>query len=294
MFKQNIQVQLPTNQEYYAYDINNYQYDLFPNKRVSENGGEIADPEKRRINLSTFAGCASFVRYFENTLIPELSRRYGMEHAFFRNLTNGFKFSKTYSQKIHHTKLAVNAMIADSNSSLGATYSNILQDFNNIASDPVTEFTIIKDGQETNPTLQDVLFLYNTLVYKNAFTESGFTRLFESVVFNDDNSLINNYQEYLANLDSNIEDTGSVDQDKLIIDEDGTFEWGILKGNINDLLTRLAFDEKSAKNFNIKLERDEEGAVTRLEFRDMFNNPVRLEDGSEKEGLDIAIPNAND
>ena len=95
-------------------------------------------------------------------------------------------------------------------------------------------------------------------------------------------------------MDSNIEDTGSVDQDKLIIDKDGTFEWGILKGNINDLLIRLAFDEKSAKNFNIKLERDEEGAVTRLEFRDMFNNPVRLEDGSEKEGLDIAIPNAND
>ena len=62
----------------------------------------------------------------------------------------------------------------------------------------------------------------------------------------------------------------------------------------NDLLIRLAFDEKSARNFNIKLERDEEGAVTRLEFRDMFNNPVRLEDGSEKEGLDIAIPNAND
>lgn len=294
IFKQNIQIQLPANQEYYAYDINNYQYDLFPNERVSENGGEIADPEKRRINLSTFAGCASFVRYFENTLIPELSRRYGMDHAFFRNLTNGFKFSKTYSQKIHHTKLAVNAMIADSNSSLGATYSNILQDFNNIASDPVTEFTIIKDGQETNPTLQDVLFLYNTLVYKNAFTESGFTRLFESVVFNDDNSLINNYQEYFANLDSNIEDTGSVDQDKLIIDKDGTFEWGILKGNINDLLIRLAFDEKSAKNFNIKLERDEEGAVTRLEFRDMFNNPIRLENGSVKEGLDIAIPNAND
>ena len=41
---------------------------------------------------------------------------------------------------------------------------------------------------------------------------------------NDDNSLINNYQEYFANLDSDIEDTGSVDQDKLIIDKDGTFE----------------------------------------------------------------------
>ena len=294
VFGQNIQIQLPANQEYYAYDINNTSYELFPNKKVSENGGEIADPEKRRINLSTFAGCASFVRYFENTLIPELSRRYGMDHAFFRNLTNGFQFSRTHNQKIHHTKLTVNAMLADSNSSLGATYSNILQDFNNIATDPVTEFTIIKDGQETNPTLQDVLFLYNTLVYKNAFTESGFTRLFESVVFNDDNSLINNYQEYLANLDSNIEDTGSVDQDKLIIDKDGTFEWGILKGNINDLLTRLAFDEKSTKDFNIKLERDEEGAVTRLEFRDMFGNPIRLEDGSEKEGLDIAVPNAND
>lgn len=294
VFGQNIQIQLPTNQEYYAYDANTDQYELFPNERVSENGGEITDPEKRRINLSTFAGCASFVRYFENTLIPELSRRYGMDHAFFRNLTSGFQFSRTHNQKIHHTKLAVNAMLADSNSSLGATYSNILQDFNNIATDPVTEFTIIKDGQETNPTLQDVLFLYNTLVYKNAFTESGFTRLFESVVFNDDNSLINNYQEYLANLDSNIEDTGSVDQDKLIIDKDGTFEWGILKGNINDLLARLAFDEKSAKSFNIKLERNEEGAVTSLEFRDMFDNPIKLDDGSEKEGLNIAVPNAND
>ena len=60
------------------------------------------------------------------------------------------------------------------------------------------------------------------------------------------------------------------------------------------MLIRLAFDEKSAKSFNIKLERNEEGAVTSLEFRDMFGNPIKLDDGSEKEGLNIAVPNAND
>ena len=258
---------------------------------VDENGNIVHDhSEARMIKLNTFNGQASFIRYFENTLFDILKQRYANDNdkkAFFNNVVTSPDFSSVYNQKTHHLKLSINSMFADKNQGLKTIYSEILKAFNNLSTEKIPELN--------NMTFGDALFLYNSLVYKNAFTEKGFTRVFESLVF-DENSIINSYVNFLADLDSNTIDTGSAnDLDReLEISDNGTFTWGMIKGNINDFLRRLAFKQVSANKFGVALVKNEEKSTTELKFQDMFGRPVKNEYGMEKPSIYIGVSNAND
>lgn len=243
------------------------------------------------INLSTFTGCATFVHLMETKVFEELKNKYlGKEdaNAFIDNLTKYFKDSKMYGQKIHHLKLSINSMMADEDSALSATYSDILKDFNNIYNEGVDALGGMSIG--------DAFFLYNLIVYKNAFTENGFTRLFETLAFNKSGLYMPKYLEYLADLDNNKIDYGMFDESgELRINEDGTFFLGQIKGNINDLLRRLAFNESSAKKFNVVINRDPiTNEISELVFQDDFGNPIQTSDGFDKPSLDLRVANAND
>ena len=282
---------MPNGQELYQRDGDEFT----PTKVddiVGSDGNVIEDKsELRQIDLSTLSGCASFVRYFENYVIPKLKDRYLYEtddegkqipvnHAFFRNLSYWSKYNRAYNQKVGHLKLAINSTIADSDYSMAQTYSEILKDFNNVANDQIAELG--------GMTIKDAFFLYNSLVYKNAFSDRGFTRLFETLSFNNDESLITSYQNFLANLDSRQANVGDLDT-IFTIDQDGNFDLGEVKGNINDLLKRFAMIPKSAKKFNVAIETDANGASSRMLFVDTFG---RQKDGTTP--IDIKIPNASD
>ena len=227
----------------------------------------------------------------ETKVFEELKNKYlGKEnpHAFVDNLTKYFKDSKMYGQKVHHLKLAINSMMADEDSALSSTYSDILKDFNNIYNEEIDALG--------GMTIGDAFFLYNLIVYKNAFTENGFTRLFETLAFNKQGNYISKYLQYFSDLDNNKIDYGMFDKSgELQIKEDGTFNLGQIKGNINDLLRRLAFNESSAKKFNVVIERDPiTGEVSQLLFQDDFGNPIQTSDGFNKQPLDMKVANAND
>ena len=286
LLTQNISFTIPSNQDFY--DNGNLVY---IKDDIDDNGNVIHDhSDARKINLNTFSGQASFIRYFENTLFDILKQRYANDEdkkAFLNNVVASPDFSSVYNQKTHHLKLSINSMLADKNQGLKTIYSEILKAFNNLSTEKIPELN--------NMTFGDALFIYNSLVYKNAFTEKGFTRLFESLIF-DENSIINSYVSFLSDLDSNTIDTGSandLDSD-LEINDNGTFTWGMIRGNINDFLRRLAFNQVSANKFGVSLNKDSEKSISELAFQDMFGRPTKNEYGMDKPSIYIGVSNAND
>lgn len=289
--KQGIKIKLPNGQKFYTKEGDQFT-ESTSDDIISATGEVIEDnSELRQIDLGTLSGCASFVRYFETYVVPKLKDRYLYEiddegkqvlvnHAFFRNLSYWSRYNRASNQKIGHLKLAINSTIADSDYSMAQTYSEILKDFNNVANDQIAELG--------GMTIKDAFFLYNSLVYKNAFSDRGFTRLFETLSFNNDDSLITNYQNFIASLDSRQANVGDLDT-IFTIDQDGFFNLGEVTGNIKDLLKRFAMIPKSAKKFNVAIEQDTDGAASRMLFVDTF--------GREKDGtvpIDIKTPNASD
>lgn len=235
----------------------------------SSNDGE-------KITLSDGESAATFVRLFELHIVPYLKSKY--KNAFTRNIETDHRSSKTHNRILSHKKLSMNTMMIDSSSKTKAEYAEILKSFNEIADEVIPEVGL---------TVKDALFIYNTLIYKNAFTESGFTRLMETINLKDDDSLINDYSAYIGSLDYGDYDLGSIDNPDEIVNEDGSFNLGVIKGHINDLKYRLAFTSNAKNKFGITIEKDSNGAIDQLRFTDMFDHDLAAP-------LEVSNPNAND
>lgn len=278
LLKQNIEFNIPLGEEFY---YKKYPYSNFEITTCDE--GIIAD-KANVIKLNTFEGQASFVRYFENSLIDILKKRYKDNDAFkafFNNISIAPKLNKTHNQTTNHLKLTINSMIADKNVELSIIYSDILKAFTKLANEQIPELN--------GMTFGDALFLYNTLVYKNGYTQQGFTRLIEGAVNSSANNLVTSYSNFITYADAEgIEH--NMDYDNLRIEDNGQFKWGDFEGNIFDLLRKLAFDSKSARKFNIQLTRGEDGAISELTFADSFGNTI----SGKPEPIAIGVINAND
>lgn len=277
LLQQNIEFNMPLGEEFYKKD----EYSNFEITKCGE--GDIAE-KTNVIKLNTFEGQASFVHYFENSLIDILKKRYKDNDtfkAFFNNITIAPKLNKTHNQTTNHLKLTINSMIADKNVELSIIYSDILKAFTKLSNEQIPELN--------GMTFGDALFLYNVLVYKNGYTQQGFTRLLEGIINTSVDNLATSYSNFIKYADAEgIEHKR--DSTNLIFDEDGQFEWGDFKGNIFDLLRKLAFDPKSARKFNIQLTKGEDGAISELIFADSFGNPI----SGKPSSIAIGVTNAND
>lgn len=223
------------------------------------------------VTLADAESAATFVRFFESYIVPTIKEHFN--NAFTRNITSGNKFSSTHNAVIEHAQLRMNTMIADSSEKTKSLYSELLHSFNQIARELIPG---------TNLTVQDAVFIYNTLVYKNGFTERGFTRIMETVSLLNNDALINDYSEFIANLDSNdINTEGTIDP------ETGDINFGIIKGNIKDLLYRLSYTSSANYKFGVSHNRDADGAVDALQFVGLF--------GDEKQdSIPVGNPDPND
>ena len=236
---------------------------------------------KKEITLSSSADLATFVKLFETWVVPHLKTIYP-DNAFVRNITFGHKFSSTHNQNIEHARMSLDMMNIDSSVETQQQYQDILRGFNEIAD------TVIED---IGLSIKDLVFLYNTIVYKNSFSQGGFTRLMETINVSGDNALVNSWSSFLADLDAGMYKLGELDYDTdLTIQENGTLNFGAIKANIKDLQFRLSFTKNASSRFGVKLERDENGAVSYLRYVDMFDHSI--DDGIH----DILVknPNAND
>ncbi len=279
LFIKNIKIKIPK-----VSAINpNIEVDVIQRPGIySENidGKSILEKGGLEFNLNSSEGLASYVSLFENWIVPYLKAKHN--NAFTRNISDSNKFSKTYNQNIQHSRLSMDMMTIDSSEATKRQYSDILNSFNKIADDMIPEVGI---------RIKDAVFLYNTIVYKNSFSQNGFTRLMETVNVRGNNALINDWAQFVADLDAGKYDLGDLDSESntISINPDGSFNLGVLKGNINDLLYRLSFLESAKYKFNVKQEVDDNGAISRLRFVDAFEHDI---DG--KEPINVGNPDAND
>lgn len=246
---------------------------------VTEDGDAIFTIGKESININTSEGQATFINLFENWIIPFLKHKYkDTGNAFIRSITRGNKFSKTHGINIHHARLAINTMRVDASVATQMEYGEILNDFNKIADDQIGSLDI---------NIKDALFLYNTLVYRNAFAKNGFTRLMETINVRGDNALVNDWSQFLADLDA-----GKYEVKENITVDENTGNMNIsevIQANIKDLLYRLSFTKNAQNKFGVTQVRDEDGAISELVFIDMFENP-----DEDRAPIFVKNPNAND
>ena len=243
-------------------------------------GEEILDSHSdssETITLQDAESAASFVHVFETYIVPYIKEHF--PNAFTRNIETGHVLSKVHNHLIMHKKLSMNTMMIDSSAKTKTEYAEILKSFNEISNEVIPEVGL---------TVKDALFIYNTLVYKNAFTENGFTRLMESVNLIQDDSLINDYSAFIAALDYGDVDLGNIDENiSSLVDDDQNLQLGTIKGNLKDLMYRLSFTPNAAHKFSVTSEKDSNGAITRLRFVDMFDHDIAP-------AIDVDNANPND
>ena len=101
-------------------------------------------------------------------------------------------------------------------------------------------------------------------------------KVFEYNIFEND------YSEFVSYLDSgDIATEGNIDP------ETGEINFGIIKGNIKDLLYRLSFTKSAGFKFGVSHSTNSEGAVDNLQFVGMFGE-------QEQEPIPVGNPDPND
>ena len=271
-FDQNIEIKLP--KTIIDENIRTQYFDVIDKGNI-----KLVIGENESIPLTTSSGLATFVRVFEQNIIPFLKDTF-KDNSFVQNIDRGFRNSRTHNIIIRHARMGMDMMQIDASTMTQQQYSDILKGFNKIATEEILLPEIALDSNDTpiftgkykekmGITIKDAVFLYNMLVYKGAFSRDAFTRLLESRVGVNDDSFVNSYADYIAKLDA-----GKLDLGDGNINENGSINFGVVKANINDLLNRLAFTKNAVNKFGVKLSRDDDGAVSELVFTDDFGHPI--------------------
>lgn len=175
-------------------------------------------------------------------------------------------------------------MTIDESLSARNQYSAMLKAFNAIADEELPIGMNVKDA----------IFLYNMLVYKNSFSQNGFTRLLETVSASGENSKVADWSKFISDLDAGKYTSGvETSHPNLAIDEKGNFTFGAIRGNIRDLIYRFSYTENATFKFGCKQEFDDNNAIVRVIYTDMFGNPVADPAGNNTI-IEVGVPNAND
>ena len=144
----------------------------------------IADPFK----LNTAENRASFKNIMERVIIPRLKSEFP-GNSFLEALIPGFMESTLNMYSYLKLPISLNSM-DDTNIELFRSYSNA--------------FNRIRKEKIFGNTVEDLFFAYNILLNGNKFGPNDFTRIFnDSVRFRTEDSLIDKYSKFEANLNSN-------------------------------------------------------------------------------------------
>lgn len=159
-------------------------------------GNKLQTLSNKEINLNSLEGIATFKMLFENYIIPELQNnsKYwtnGNPNEFLNNIIVSLIEDKKSKQLIKYVRPILNMMDIDTSQKTQLLYSKMLEDFNSLKGEKFLDWEII-----------DLFYLYNIIVHKDSFGQGTFVRFFEDVYTENQNLLINNFYEYLSNLDN--------------------------------------------------------------------------------------------
>ena len=140
------------------------------------------------IKLDTPQGIATFKRYMEDYVIPSLKKRYNND--FFKALDLG-AYEDSGGLIYRYYKLPLPMMNIDASPKLEADYANYLRAFNAVAGDTFNGWKI-----------GDLFYMYNLIINKDSFGQHSLTRLFEDLAAGNENTLVNNFNQWLSEFDS--------------------------------------------------------------------------------------------
>ena len=126
----------------------------------------------------------------DDYVIPTLRRNSKISSgAFIKSLTYQMVPSKVGGM-MNVYKFPFNPMNVSDNPTLEAQWNEIVNNFNSIAQNKLSDY-----GIDSDLTLMDALYLYNLITFGDRFSQSSMTRLFEDVNLKFDSSLVNDYNE---------------------------------------------------------------------------------------------------
>ena len=138
--------------------------------------------------LNTAENRASFKNIMERVIIPRLKSEF-LGNTFLEALIPGFVESTLNMYSYLKLPISLNS-VDDTNIELFRSYSN--------------SFNRIRKEKIFGNTVEDLFFAYNILLNGNRFGPNDFTRIFnDSVRFRTEDSLINKYAKFEANLINN-------------------------------------------------------------------------------------------
>ena len=149
--------------------------------------------ETRVLKLDSAINVAAFKNWMDTYVIPIIISKY-KGNAFVDQLrplaTTIMENGKPKS--ITGWKFPFNLADADKSTTTQTLYGKMIEGFNKIAKQDANIF-----GQN----IGDLFYVYNMIVNKDSFGQTSFTKIFEDIVQNDPNSIVNTYNDYISKLD---------------------------------------------------------------------------------------------
>lgn len=226
--------------------------------------------ETKSITLDSGENIATFKHWMDDYVIPTLRRNSKLSSgAFIRSLTYQM-IPSSVGGMMNVYKFPFNPMNASDNPTLEAQWNEIVNNFNSIAQNKLSDY-----GIDSDLTLMDALYLYNLITFGDRFSQSSMTRLFEDVNLKFDSSLVNDYNEWLSKLDSS------------------EISLNNLRYDLVDLLYMLSGQKYAENKFNVTQEATKSGKSVKLNLKaDPEAKPVTITISKERSSdftLDLPI-----
>lgn len=159
------------------------------------------------LELTSSENLATFKRLMEDYIFPKLKQTF-RDNEFVRIIDSSTKENKLHEQLVTRKRMPMDMMSIDDTNQTDFINS-IMKSFGEIADN--TEFLKKIGISDGNMKLGNLLYLYNLYVYKDSFSQDGFTRLFEVMnVYNND-ALVSDYYKYLSTIDHNLSIIDNID-----------------------------------------------------------------------------------
>lgn len=152
------------------------------------------------MRLDSRAGRASFKLFMEEYLLPMWKKSGKFTgNKFIENLMYDVNRDPITGESYNYMKLDLDML-------------NIKSDSDQIAfQEYLNGYADLKNHIEGNQKVSDLFVIYNLLIHNNSFGKDNFTKIFEADASSTEDTLINNYMQFIGNVDASITNTNGSD-----------------------------------------------------------------------------------
>ena len=267
--------------------LSNLQLPIPQNKgiRLYSYGVLDKDPTTAKfISLAKTDDLASFKWVVENYVVDELKKLYP-NNAFIQSLELTYSKNVAGDDIVEYLTLPFSLVNSTNSLELEQQVVEFKNGFNSIYKEDLANIGM------PGWTIGDILYLYNLYVFKDGFGRDSLTRIFEDMINTDDNTLAEDYYNYLKELDSNIESIDIINKIEQLTDESLSDAAKIpdieARTFLEDLRIALATQPGSSSKFRVTVVEENGKKVVQMQDKDYkkqagwVNVPLKNTDKSD-------------